>query len=306
MLGYISAILFIEFFLITVLIFNFTSRDRLEVEKRVTEVVGSRIPTVREQELRNTFFKRAIKPLLNKISLRTTRMLPVEKEAELAKKIEMAGMNEKITPRELLTLKYFAASGMAVLLLWFSCSLGKNLFQVVLLGCAGLGLGWHLPDLYINRKGAIRKQEIEKSLPDVLDLLTVSVEAGLGFDGALMKVVEKTKGMLSEEFIKMLYEIKMGKPRVEALRDMSQRVAVDDLSNFTGSVILADQLGISIGNVLRLQSEQIRQKRRQRAEESAMKAPVKILIPMVFFIFPAIFVVLLGPAAIQISKAFPK
>ncbi|HOV79623.1 MAG TPA: type II secretion system F family protein [Bacillota bacterium] len=276
----------------------------MEIKKRFNDVVGNRIPTVREQELRNAFIKRAVKPLLNKISLRVVKMLPVEKEAELARKIETAGLNEKIAPRELLTLKYFVAAGGAVMLLWLGSFSGKNFFQIVLMGCTGLGLGWYLPDIYINRKSAIRKQEIEKGLPDVLDLLTVSVEAGLGFDGALMKVVEKTRGVLSREFTSMLQEVKMGKPRIEALRDMSYRVSVDDFSTFAGSVILADKLGISIGNVLRLQSEQIRQKRRQRAEEAAMKAPIKILIPTVFFIFPAIFVVLLGPAAIQITRAF--
>jgi len=232
------------------------------------------------------------------------KILPTEKEVELGQKITKAGIDDKITPRELLVIKYLAAAGTAVLLWMLGGILGKNLVQVILMGSAGLGVGWFLPDFHINRKISRRKLDVEKSLPDTLDLLTVSVEAGLGFDGALVKVVEKTKGVLSEEFMIMLQEIKMGKPRTEALRDMSRRADVDDLSTFTGSVILADQLGISIGNILRLQSEQIRQKRRQRAEEMAMKAPIKMLIPMVLFIFPTIFIVLLGPAVIQIAKVF--
>lgn len=304
MIELVVAVFFVEFFLLTILIIRVISRGRLEVEKRVTEVVGNRIPSVREQELtKNTLYKRAIKPVFKKISQFLTRMMPAEKEAELAKKIEQAGISDKIAPRELLTLKYFIAAGTAILFWKLGDILGKDIIQSALMGFCGLGVGWFLPDFYINRKCLMRKQEIEKTLPDVLDLLTVSVEAGLGFDGALMKVVEKSKGVLSDELTIMLKEIKMGKPRTEALRDMSRHADVDDLSIFTGSVILADQLGISIGNVLRLQSEQIRQKRRQRAEEAAMKAPVKILFPMVFFIFPALFVVILGPAAIQLSNA---
>lgn len=306
MLEFIITAVFIEAVLLLLVFYNFISKERQEVEKRVTEVVGSRTPTVREQELRDPFYRRAIKPLLIKVSLLMAKMLPAEKEAELGEKIAKAGIDHKIAPRELLVVKYLAAAGTAAFFWMLGEITAKNIFQVVLMGTAGLGLGWFLPDFYINKKGLARKQEIEKSLPDVLDLLTVSVEAGLGFDGALMKVVEKTRGVLSEEFMIMLQEIKMGKPRIEALRDMSKRADVDDLSTFTGSVILADQLGISIGNILRLQSEQIRQKRRQRAEEMAMKAPVKILIPMVLFIFPAIFVVLLGPAVIQIAKVFIK
>lgn len=306
MLGFIIAAVFIEAVLLTMTLYTLTSKERREVGKRVTEVVGSRTPTVREQELKASFYRRVFKPLLIKMSLLMVKILPAEKEAELGQKIAKAGIGDKVAPRELLLIKYLAAAGTAGLLWFLGGIIGKNIFQVILLGTVGLGLGWFLPDFHINRKGSARKRAIEMGLPDVLDLLTVSVEAGLGFDGALIKVVEKTKGVLSEEFRMMLQEIKMGKPRIDALRDMSRRADVDDLSTFTGSVILADQLGISIGNILRLQSEQIRQKRRQRAEEAAMKAPIKMLIPMVLFIFPSIFLVLLGPAVIQMVNIFKK
>lgn len=144
---------------------------------------------------------------------------------------------------------------------------------------------------------------MSKELPDVLDLLTVSVESGLGFDAALQKVVRKTKGPLSNEFNKTLQEIKMGKARRDALRDLANRTGVEDLSTFIGAIIQADQLGVSIGNVLRIQSKQMRQIRKQRIEEKAMKAPIKMLLPMVFFIFPTLFLVLLGPAAIQLIES---
>lgn len=128
----------------------------------------------------------------------------------------------------------------------------------------------------------------------------------MGFDGALLKVVDKGKGMLTGEFLQVLHECKMGKPRREALKDMADRLGVDDFTTFTGSIIQAEFLGLGLGKVLRLQSDQIRRKRRQRAEESAMKAPVKMMIPMGLFIFPTIFVVLLGPAIINILEIFSR
>lgn len=151
-----------------------------------------------------------------------------------------------------------------------------------------------------------RKNEILKTLPDVIDLLTVSVEAGLGFDGALSKVVEKSQGQTANEFNTVIQEMKMGKPKRDALKEMSNRVGLHDMSTFVGAVIQADQLGVSIGNVLRIQSEQMRQKRRQRAQEKAMKAPIKMLIPMVLFIFPTIFTVLIGPVIIRMVDMFMK
>lgn len=305
MLALIMAAIFIEALLLTILLYNFLFKSRREIEQRVAEVASRKnSATTRELQLKEPFYKRAIKPVLVKMSSVMIKALPAEKEAQLAHKLVKANLNEAIAPRELLVVKYLAGIGAAVLLWAFAGILGKNFMQTFVLCAAGLGLGWFVPDFYINNKGSTRASEIEKSLPDVLDLLTVSVEAGLGFDGALAKVVEKTKSSLSQEFMLMLQEIKMGKPRAEAMRDMSKRVDVDDLSTFTGSIIMADQLGVSIGNILRLQSVQIRQKRRQRVEELAMKAPIKMLIPMVLFIFPAIFVVLLGPAAIKIANTF--
>jgi len=161
-----------------------------------------------------------------------------------------------------------------------------------------------LPSYFLKTRAAQRAEEIQDNLPDVLDLLTVSVEAGLGFDAALVKVVEKIRGVVSQEFGRVLQEIKMGKPRRDALRDLGGRSGTDDMVSFVGSIIQADQLGVSIGNVLRLQSEQMRQKRRQRAEEKALKAPVKMLIPLILFIFPTIFIVVLGPAALEIMNVF--
>jgi len=141
-------------------------------------------------------------------------------------------------------------------------------------------------------------------MPDIMDLLTVSVEAGLGFDAALSKVVDKMPGTLSEEFVVLLSEIKIGKTRKDAMYQMADRIGVPDFRSFISAVVQADQLGVSLGRVLRIQSDQIRVNRKQRIQEKAMKAPIKMLIPMVVFIFPAIFIVLLGPTVINLIHMF--
>ncbi|MCM1566977.1 MAG: type II secretion system F family protein [Dehalobacter sp.] len=162
------------------------------------------------------------------------------------------------------------------------------------------------PNFWLKSKIKQRKGEILRTLPDILDLVMVSVEAGLGFDAAMMKVVEKQKGILAEEFNLVLQEIKIGKPRREALRDMAKKNDVEDLSNVIASLVQADQLGISMGNVLRNQSAQIRLRRKQRIQEAAQKAPVKMMIPLVFFVFPSLFIVILGPAIINIMDILGK
>jgi tight adherence protein C len=279
--------------------------ERIRMARRVDEVMGApAAPAVREEELAAPLYQRVIRPAMATLAGKLIRYLPATREEALVKKMHEAGNPGSLAPRELLVIKYVLAMAIAVVLGVLTEMMGKTGIQVFLLALAGIPLGWMLPDLFLQSRARQRKEEVKKNLPDTLDLLTVSVEAGLGFDGALMKVVEKSRGVLADEFVQVLREVKMGKVRSEALRDMAERLNVNDLSNFVGSVILADRLGISIGNVLRVQSNQMRQKRRQRAEEKAMKAPVKMLIPMVLFIFPAIFVVLLGPAAIQIMKAF--
>ena len=210
-------------------------------------------------------------------------------------KLVAAGMPYSLDAEGLVVLKYALMSVLALAGLFMG-----NVTTAVVLGL----MGYLLPDIMLNAWKNERQNRILKDLPDILDMLSVSVEAGLGFDAALQKVVEKIRGPLSDEFQQALNEIKLGKPRREALKDLAARVEVDDVSTFISSLIQADQLGVSIANVLRVQAEQVRGKRRQRAEEKAQKAPIKILIPLVFFIFPAIFVILLGPALIQLVNTF--
>jgi len=166
-------------------------------------------------------------------------------------------------------------------------------------GAMGGIIGYMGPDFYINKQVKLRQKQILLSLPDLIDLLAVSVEAGLGFDAAISRVSDRFHGPLGDEFVRVRQEISMGRPRAEALREMARRCEVPDLSSFITSLIQAEQLGVSMGNVLRVQSEQMRERRSQRAREQAQRAPVKMMIPLVLFIFPTLFIVIMGPAAIK-------
>jgi tight adherence protein C len=172
----------------------------------------------------------------------------------------------------------------------------------VVLGMVGFGIGYLVPEFWLGSRIKSRQKLILRMIPDTLDLLTISVRAGLGFDAALAKVVEKLPGPLTDEFRRALAEVRVGKARRDALRDMVPRTNVQPLSNFIGAIIQAEQLGVSISKVLQVQSEQLRIERRQRAEEMAAKAPIKMLFPLVGCIFPSLFIVILGPAIISIVK----
>ncbi|NLY49801.1 MAG: type II secretion system F family protein [Firmicutes bacterium] len=276
----------------------------VSIRERAQALVGESTVSIRQQELSFPLYQRFVKPLLMEFARTVMRYLPASGGEVLEQRLVEAGRPWNMSPRAILAAKYVLSAGGALAFLQFWRLIAQGMLQSVLMAAFGCCVGWLLPDVIINTRIRQRKEEVEKILPDVLDLITVCVEAGLGFDAALVKVVEKSQGVLAAEFAIALQEIRMGKPRREALRELADRIQVDDLSNFVGSIIMAEQLGISIGNVLRSQSQDARQRRRQRVEEAAMKAPVKMLLPLVLFIFPAVFIVLLGPAAIQIMRAF--
>ena len=194
-------------------------------------------------------------------------------------------------------------SGIFILL---TLLLGMAIVMTLALAVFGLGVGYIGPEFWLGRKVKARQTAILRMIPDSLDLLTISVRAGLGFDAALAKVVEKVKGPLSDEFRRALAEVRVGKTRRDALRDIIPRTEVAPLTNFIGAIIQAEQLGVSISKVLQVQSEQLRIERRQRAEEMAAKAPIKMLFPLVGCIFPSLFIVILGPAIILIVQNFSK
>lgn len=247
------------------------------------------------EELEKPLSQRIFIPVWEKLMETGRKLVSPERKSSYEKKIILAGEPYGLDAEAMVVVKYCL---MSVLVLAGIAT--RSLTWVIVFGLAG----YLLPDFFLTVARNNRQYNILKGMPDVLDMLCVSVEAGLGFDGALQKVVEKSEGPLTEEFARSLNEIKIGKPRREALKDMAARMEVDDVTTFVGALVQADQLGVSITNVLRVQADQVREKRRQRAEETAQKAPVKILIPMLFFIFPTIFIVLLGPAAIQLMNGW--
>ncbi len=175
---------------------------------------------------------------------------------------------------------------------------------LLVLAAAGAVAGFHAPGLYLYQRGYDRSEQVRRALPDALDLLTISVEAGLGFDAAVQQVAQNTEGPLAEELARVLREMQLGQGRAAALRALADRSNVPELRAFVGAMVQADSLGIPIAQVLRVQSSEIRVKRRQRAEEKAQQVPVKMTIPLIFCILPALFIVVLGPAALTIMDAF--
>jgi tight adherence protein C len=279
---------------------------RLAVAGRVTTLnTESENRIGREDDfLEKSLIKRIFLPIWKSTIAKVDQWSPGGWRTEEQKRLARSGLFNKITLGEWLAWR--CVSLVLAFLLFGIVAMAQTGFSQVLYVSIGFIVGWYLPIIYLRQKSASRQKEITRALPDVLDLLTVSVEAGLGFDAGISKVVEKTKGPLAEEFSKTLHEIRMGKGRRDALRDLGRRTGNPDLIGFVGAIVQADQLGVSIGNVLRIQSDDLRNRRKARAEEQAMKAPIKILFPLIFFIFPSLFIIILGPAAIIIKNAFIK
>lgn len=281
-------------------------RKELQTKKRLAELkeltmddenTGEKaVKTPLQRALELPIQKRVFFPFFKKLTTSLEKKLPNKLLLALEKEVIAAGLSHIITFREFMAA-YFLIMCLAVivciaLIIFFSFPV---LFVLAILIFAAL-----VPRLWLSRKVKNRKDNIEKELPEFLDLLTVSVEAGLGFESSLKKVAEEGKGPLAEEIKKVISEISMGKSRKDALIDLKNRLEISDVTSFVNSMVQAEQLGVGISKVLKVEAGEFRRKRRQRAEEQAMKAPVKLLIPLVFFIFPTIFVILLGPAAIRI------
>jgi tight adherence protein C len=257
-----------------------------------------------DEELSLPFSQRILSPLSGSVAARLARLTPRSIRDMAGEKLAAAGGLQGMGANEFLILVLFLGFSLPMITALLTMAYGAPVHQTVGFSLYALALGIYLPFFILNRKIKSRRHSMVRDLPDVLDLLTVSVEAGLGFDGALHKLSEKMKGALVEEFSRLLNEIRVGVPRREALQAMGNRCDLEDVSVFTTSLVQADQLGVGISNVLRVQSAAMREKRRQRAQSAAMKAPVKMLIPLVMFIFPTIFVILLGPAMIQLVNTF--
>lgn len=255
-----------------------------------------------QEDLSAGFGERVWDPITDKITALTQKYTPVRKKEFIERKLDYAGRPHGWDASQFLSIQYAIALGAGVAISAFAVISGTGITNSLLYGIGGIVIGYLLLDFYLNNGIAKYQSAIEKELPDALDLLTISIEAGLGFDAAMQRVVQKATGPLAIEFNQAIQEMRIGKTRREALRDMSARNGVRDLDKFVDAILQADQLGVSLGNVLRTQSDQIRVLRRQKVEEKAMKAPVKMLLPMVLFIFPVIFIVILGPAIIQLME----
>ncbi len=270
------------------------------VQARLTQLGTMQAKNLEELELQAPFFERTIRPLARRMSGIGQRLTSTTQAGRTEKRLAMAGHPGNMRTSDFVGLKVVVAVVVAAVAFLVFGLLGDKILMGLLLAILGAGVGYMAPEFWLGRRIRARQHAILLAVPDALDLLTISVRAGLGFDGALAKVTEKMPGPLSDEFRRSLAEIRVGKPRREALRDIVGRTEVPALTNFIGAVIQAEQLGVAISKVLQVQSEQLRIERRQRAEEMAAKAPIKMLFPLVGCIFPSLFIVILGPAIILI------
>lgn len=282
-------------------------RRSAEVLAQRLGAFAARTPrSLEELELERPFSERVVQPLVEYIARLLRNMTPQRTLDKMAHDLILAGSPRNMTPMYFLGLKGLGAilGGGTALMLATVLKL-----QPAWLGptiAAGAFIGYKFPNLWLHDQIKKRQKAIQRALPDALDLLTISVEAGLGFDLAMQRLVDKSDTELSREFARVLQEMRVGVARRDALRNMLERTAVDDLGTFISALIQADTLGVPIARVLRVQSQQMRVVRRQRAETEARKAPIKMLFPLVFLIFPPLYMIMMGPAALQAFRFMVK
>lgn len=255
-------------------------------------------------ELQQPFVERIIVPVIKKVGEISARFTPQGLLEETTRKLEQAGNPGRVDAATFLASRFVIAIIFGGLLLLVSslATVKWPISRIILVVGLFTVLGFFFPQLWLQGRVNARQNEIRKAMPDALDLLTICVEAGLGFDAAMSKVSEKWENQLSMAFGRTIREVQLGKTQREALRDMADRLGIPEMTSFVAAVIQSQLLGVSLAKVLRIQSDQMRIKRRQRAEEAAHKAPIKMILPMTFLTFPSIMIILLTPAGIQISK----
>ena len=255
----------------------------------------------KDSNLQGTLRTRALVPAMEHAArtvLRINKKMTVE---NVQLRLHSAGLGRRVSPMAFLAAKAFAAiGGLLFGIVVFGASSGMGMG--ILMGIAVGAIGFIAPDFVVNKKSRARQERLSADLPDALDLLAVSVEAGLGFDAAVAKITEQVEGPLGEEFALTLNEMRIGESRQDALKKLAERTSIPEIAAFARAIIQADQFGISLGRILRVQAIDTRHRRQIAAEEKAMKAPVKMLFPTVIFIFPSMFIVILGPAFLNITK----
>jgi tight adherence protein C len=272
--------------------------DRL-AEYGAQEEVAENLEAI---EMSIPFSQRVLLPIMQQVAKLTTSFTPQQALERTQRMLDLAGNPSGLTPSVMWMMRFIALIGMSGLMILLFARRSPTL--LLLGGVGGAFLGFMLPQMWLSSKVARRQQSVIKALPDALDLMSIAVEAGLGFDQAMTQVSTKWDNELSLAFGRVIREIQLGKTRREALRTMADSVDVADVTSFTAAIIQADQLGVSIARVLKIQADQMRIKRRQRAQEKAQQAPIKMMIPLVTLIFPSIWLVILGPAAVQLFKTF--
>lgn len=257
-------------------------------------------PKQMTEELDRPFGERVLAPLQARALSIGRRLSGADSAERIRHKLEMAGNPPGWTVDRVVSGKVIGAVVGLVVALLFSLMLGAGLPVRVVVVLTGLVVGFFAPNLYLYQKGYDRAQRMQRELPDAIDLLTISVESGLGFDAAIQQVARHTEGPLADEFARVLREMQIGQGRSAALRGLADRTSVADVRTFVSAMVQADAFGIPVGQVLRIQSSEIRVKRRQRAEEKAQQVPVKITVPLIFCILPCLFIAVMGPAVISI------
>jgi tight adherence protein C len=292
-----GAVLLIGFFTAAVVV------ERADVRESLRRLEGYKIQDVRDQEMLAPISERVFAPFVNSLSSLTGRFTPQGYREQVARKLTLAGNPAGLTVDQIVVLKFVGALSIIAwvpLIIFGLGAAGLLAFVAIAVLWGGSFMG---TDVYLGRRIEDRQHAIAVQLPDILDLLVISVEAGLGFEQALERTTEAVPGPLADEFRRMLRETRIGATRADALRAMDERADVPELRAFILAMLQADTFGVSIARILRAQADEMRIRRRLRAQEQAQKAPIKMLFPLVFCIFPSIFVVILGPALIQISQS---
>lgn len=297
--GLVATFLFVAFVVLWVgnglLRAQRTAGDRLAVYGK---------DVLREETLAKPLSERAVAPVLMRVGRLIRRFTPVGYLEKTQRKLMLAGNPGNLDAPAFAVIKVFTTvAGIVLAFLIRQAAIGDGILNLLLF-VFPIVLGFFGPDAWLTRKVDERRLAMQRTLPDILDLLVISVEAGLGFDAALARVVGTVPGPLSEEFFRMLQETRVGVSRRDAMRHLMDRTDLDELRSFLLAMLQAEAFGVAIARVLRVQADEMRVKRRQRAQEKAFAAPVKLVFPLVFCIFPSLFIILLGPAAIQISGAF--
>jgi tight adherence protein C len=278
-----------------------SSNTALTVQQRLSAYGGEKPLTIEEIELQRPFSERVMRPAIERLGSMLSRSTPQKARQDLLNRLELAGRPGNLTPEDFAAVRLVAATVLGALGVALGFLLGGGIYLAIAL-LVGVIFGYYLPVLWLKQKVDARKSEVQKGLPDALDLLVICVDAGLGFDAALARVTDKYKNALSDLLSKALREVSLGRPRLEALDEMGRNSGVEDLHNFIQAVIQSEQFGTGIGKILRIQADEMRRKRRQRAQERGAQATLKMMLPMVGCIFPTLWIVLLGPAVLILMR----